>query len=728
MALVVAALAAYHNSFRIPFVFDDDAAVVTNSTIQKLWPPWEALSPPINGGGVTGRPLVNFSLAVNYAIGGTSVRSYHAMNLGLHILVSLTLWGVLRRTWRQPVLQAAFPGGTELAAWTAVLLWTVHPLLTESVICVVQRNEIMGGLFYLLTLYGFIRATATSSVAAARGWRIVAVGACLAGMASKEIVATAPLLVLLYDRTFVAGTFREAWQRRKYFYGALVCTWGLLAWLMLHTGQRAGTVGFGLGVSSWEYLLTQCRALTTYLKLSFWPHPLVVDYGMAVAKSVGEVWWRGSIVVGLLAATLVALRRKPALGFLGTWFFVILAPSSSFVPLTTQTIAEHRMYLPLVAVIVLSVAACACWFGRRGLVALAVLAIGAGWMTERRNLDYQDDMILWSDTVAKQPENSRALSGLGTAYLDRGKLPEAQRYYAEALRLDPTSPHKHHNLALAFDRAGMKDEALKHYEEAVRLVPSYAPSRANIAMILIQRGRSEEAIEHLKIALTYLPDLARGHYVFGLALVDRGQWENAIKAFERAVALKTDYPEAEYNLGATLFRLNRAPEALRHLERAVQLSPEWADAHFNLGLVLASLGRVEEAMQRYAEATRLDPAHAETRLNRGVIFAQTGRLNEALEQLQAAVRLKPALAEAHANLGIVLAEMGRPQDAVASYEEALRLRPDYPSAHYNLGNALLQLRRWKEARDHFAEAVRLAPDWAAAREMLARLETLPVGP
>lgn len=728
LTLVLAAMAAYHNSLRVPFVFDDDAAIVSNSTIRQLWPPWQALSPPANGAGVTGRPLVNFSLAINYAIGGTDVRGYHAMNLVLHILVALILWGLLRRTWRQPVLQGKFPAGTELAAWTVALLWTVHPLLTESVVCVVQRNEIMGALFYLLTLYGFVRATTALSVTASRGWQVVSICACFFGMASKEIVATAPVLVLLYDRTFVAGTFRESWQRRKYFYGALACSWGLLAWLMLHTQQRSGTVGFGLGVSSWEYLLTQCWALTTYLKLSFWPHPLVVDYGTMVAKGIGEVWGRGLLIVGLLLATLVALRRKPLLGFLGAWFFVILAPSSSFVPLTTQTIAEHRMYLPLMAVIALTVGAAAFWFGRRGLVVFAVLAVGAGWVTERRNLDYQDDLTLWRDTVAKQPGNSRAFSGLAAAHLDRGNLDEAKYYYAEALRLDPTSPHKQHNMGLVLDRLDLKDEALRHYREAVRLLPSYAPSHANIGLILIHQGKSEEAIKHLQIALTYLPDLARGHYAFGLALVAQDRVGEGIKAFERALTLKSDYPEAAYNLGIALFRRNRAPEAIRHLERAAQLAPDWADVHFNLGLALAGAGRADAAMQRYSEAVRLDSGHAEARLNLGVMFAQNGRLNEALEQLQRAVQLNPAFAEAHANLGIVLAETGRPQDAVQSYEQALRLRPSYAAAHYNLGNAFLQLRRWKDAREHFAEASRLAPDWAAAKEMLMRLETLPAGP
>src|SRR5450432_4141434 len=224
VAIVLAVVAAYANSLNGPFLFDDAPAIVGNPTIRHLWPPTAALSPPSDGSGVTGRPLVNFSLAVNYAIGGLDVRGYHLANVTLHLLAALTLWGVLRRTLRRSLVDARKEARAERVAGIATLVWAVHPLLTESVTCVVQRNEVMGGLFYLLTLYCFIRAATGEpgglqaaekggelkpGAPAARGkssggWEALAVLACFLGMATKEIVATAPLLVLLYDRIFIA--------------------------------------------------------------------------------------------------------------------------------------------------------------------------------------------------------------------------------------------------------------------------------------------------------------------------------------------------------------------------------------------------------------------------------------------------------------------------------------------------------------------------------------------
>ena len=158
--LVLAALAVYWTSLGTAFVFDDIPAIERNATIRLLWPPWPALNPPNDGSGVSGRPLVNLSLAVNYALGGQQVRGYHLANTTLHALAALTLWGLLRRTL---LIGGAVPQpGSEFLTWICTLLWTVHPLLTESVVCVVQRNEILGSLFYLQTLYTFTRGVSAA--------------------------------------------------------------------------------------------------------------------------------------------------------------------------------------------------------------------------------------------------------------------------------------------------------------------------------------------------------------------------------------------------------------------------------------------------------------------------------------------------------------------------------------------------------------------------------------
>ena len=746
--LVLAALAVYWNSLGAPFVFDDIPAVERNATIRQVWPPGPALNPPTDGSGVSGRPLVNLSLAVNYAGSGLVVRGYHWTNLSLHALAALTLWGLLRRTLRPPSWgselarvdrkreQARSPGkpaseDAGLMALVCTLLWIVHPLLTETVVCVVQRNEIMGSLFYLLTMYCFVRGVESgpaSGLSSRPGqdlfgslWLTLSVLSCLAGLASKEIVATAPLLVLLYDRTFAAGTFRAAWSARKKYYVALAATWLLLAWLVWHNRQRGGTAGFGLSISPWEYLLTQGHALVLYLKLSFWPHPLVLDYGWPVARSLGEVWWQALLVVALLTATVVALVRKPAVGFLGASFFVILAPSSSFVPLVSQTVAEHRMYLPLAAVLVLAVAGGRALAGRRALWATMAAAIPLGVVTVQRNADYRTELAIWSDTVAQCPGNARAHGNLGRAYLGLGRWEEAVAACQEELRLAPAyNGDARANLGRALTELGRAADAVPFFEDGLRLKPGSFDLHNNYGVALAALGRWPEAVTQYETALRLQPDFAELHNNFANALVKVGRLPEALAHYETAWRLAPDFAEAEVNWGRALAEAGRLEEALPHFENVARVRPA-AASQADLAGALAAAGRMDEAIVHYEAALRLQPDSALTHCGLGNALARLGRFGEAIGQYEAAVRLQPALAEAQHNLGAALMRTGRSTEALPHFEAAVRLVPDSADAHHELALVLGGLMRWDEAVRHEEEAVRLRPDFPEAREHLAWL-------
>ena len=365
LLIVAAGAIVYVNSFEGVFLFDDALHIEENPRIQQLWPVADVLSGR--------RPAVDFSLAVNYAIGGLDVGGYHAFNLVVHLLAALTLFGVVHRSLRGRRCQDHLGRAAPELALTIALIWVVHPLQTQSVTYIIQRGESMMGLYYLLTLYCIIRGSDSSRRVV---WCGVAVLAGVMGLASKAIMITAPLTVLIYDRAFLTKSFREAFRLRWGLYLALVASWGVLALCGVAQGvldpvERPGTgVGFGYkGVTPGEYLLTQSGVIMHYLRLSIWPHPLCLDYAWPVARSVREIVLPGLVIIGLLIGTLWALRRRPWLGFAGTWFFLILGPTSSIVPIRDPAF-EHRMYLPLAAVVTVLVAAAFSllgWIFRRSL-------------------------------------------------------------------------------------------------------------------------------------------------------------------------------------------------------------------------------------------------------------------------------------------------------------------------------------------------------------------------
>ena len=645
LLVVAAGLLAYHNSFTGPFLFDDVSSIQENPTICHLWPIWDALVPPHEGGiTVEGRPLINLSLAINYALGGTNVWGYHALNLAVHILAGLTLLGIVRRTLRQPRLRERFAAVANELALAVAVIWTVHPLQTESVTYIVQRAESIVGLFYLLMLYCFIRAAESPRP---RVWYGLCVSACALGMASKEVMMSAPLMVLLYDRTFVAGSFAQAWRKRWRWHAGLACTWIVAGWLALGVGDRGGTAGFGTGgILWWQYALTQCWALGRYLWLCVWPRGLVFDYGTGLITAPAEVIPYALILAALLAGTVLGLVYRPQLGFLGAWFFMILAPSSSAVPVASQTIAEHRMYLPLAAVIVLGVMGIHALVGRRTVAVVAVLAVGLGFLTVQRNEDYRSELAIWADTVAKRPENPRAHNNLGKALGQAGRIPEAIEHLERALRIKPDdNAEAHNNLGNALRQAGKIEEAIGHYEQALWIGPDFAEAHYNLGIALAQVGKIEEAITHYEQALRIEPDFAEAHYNLGLALSRIGKIQDAIGHYEQTLRLKPDYAEAHYNLGAALVRLGRLPEAMGHWEQALRIKPDYAEAGNNLAWLLATLApgdggdpvRAVTLAERACELTKNRVAEYLDTL--AVAYAAAGRFNDAIAAAQKAVGL-----------------------------------------------------------------------------------------
>ncbi len=611
--IVLATAAAYHNTLSTPFVFDDQFAIVDNPTIRDLSNLGDVLRPPPFAAGAAGRPLINLTLAINYALGGLQPWGYHALNVVLHALAALALFGLARRTWEK----TSFAAEARPLALTAAILWAVHPLQTESVTCVIQRSEVLAGLLYLLTLYCFARSAESTS---SGKWQTLAVISCLVGMAAKEVVVSAPLAVLLYDRTFIAGSFRATWRGRRGFYLALAGTWLVLAGLMLTSQQRGGTVGFGLGVSAWHYLLTQCRAIGIYLTLAVWPHPLVIDYGTDLVTRAAEVVPQAVALITLAIVIVVGVRRGSAAGFAGACFFAILAPSSSVVPLVTQPIAEHRMYLPLAAVVVLAVAEFRTIFGARAVWALAVLALGLGAITARRNEDYRSESSLIAGAIAANPRNDRAYLNLGTLASRENRTTDAIAAYTKALELNAGAADTHFNLAVVFERADRMTEALDHYREAVRLRPSLPNARYHLGLALARTGHIEESIAALEQALQLQPtstavrrSLAFAHITQGDALAQAGRLPAAIAHYESALQADPRDARTHNNLANALSQTGRSIEAIRHYEAAVAAQPDYSEAHFNLALELLAAGRKQEAQSHLTEVLRLKPEDEQAR-------------------------------------------------------------------------------------------------------------------
>ena len=397
-------------------------------------------------------------------------------------------------------------------AWACALIWLLHPLQTETVNYVSQRTEAAMGLFYLLTVYCAVRGLSGEGASGrterrTRRWDVGAIAACAAGMASKEAMVTAPVVVVLYDRLFVTDSPKGVLPARRGLYAGLAASWLVLAALMWSTPRTSA--GFGTGVAPAVYLLNQFVMIVRYLWLTIWPRALVLDYGLPRPLALGDVWPQAALLVSLGAVVLWALARRLPLGFLGACFFVTLAPTSSIVPIATEVGAERRMYLPLAALVVAAVVG---WYlivqerprgrplyraalhGSLGVAVCALLAAG----TVSRNREYGSRLTL-AQTIVNRWPTGRGHFLLGSELFDANRHSEA----ADEFRLSARD---------------------------------YPGARFALGTLLVADGRIDEAIPELERFIETLPDgaaAAAAHHLLGQALLAQGRLDEAVARFER---------------------------------------------------------------------------------------------------------------------------------------------------------------------------------------------------
>lgn len=509
---------------------------------------------------------------------------FHAGNLVIHVLAGLTLFGIVRYTMRSRPLAARFGEWSTGIAASIALLWLVHPLQTAAVTYIVQRAESLMGLFLFLTLYCAIRADGRRS----RRWSVAAVLACALGMGSKEVMVVAPLIVIAWDWLFGRRADEDArrlWKRRWPLYASLASTWLLLA-VTVWSEQRPGSVGFHFAEWPWwRYLATQAGVIVHYLGLAFVPSPLVLDYGWPPVSSIVDALPELIVMIGLVVLTGIGLIKRHPASFAGTVFFLVLAPSSSVLPIVTEVAAEHRMYVPLAAIIGLVVLGAVEVIrltrvpAIAGVVAVAIAATALGWLTYERNADYASEERIWADTIGKRPDNPRARINYGVVLLAQGRATEAEPHLRKAVTLAPEEDEAQLALGAALCSTGRCDEGITHLRRAAELDPGDAAAVRNLAEALASRGERREAARYFRRAAELLPDdafvLNQASWLLSTAPEDDVRdGQAALVMAERAVrltggrdAVSLDSLAVAY---AELGRFDDAAEAIRRAIAAAQ--------------------------------------------------------------------------------------------------------------------------------------------------------------
>ena len=674
--VLVGTIIAYWPAMRAPFEFDDATSIPGNATIRTLWPPSVPLSPPENTT-VAGRPVVNYTLALNSAAnrlldvdespdpeGPNKTVGLHIVNLLLHLTCGLLLFGVMRRTLAASAQAAALPVNADALSLVVTALWLLHPIQTEAVNYLIQRTELLVSVCYVGVLYASVRAWDATSGASRTTWRAIGVLACALGMGSKEVMISAPLAVVLYDRVFRVQSWRELTRsaERVLFYVALFMS-SIWALAMIANNARFDTVGFHLGITWQQYLYSQAWAVAHYLRLVAWPNQLTFDYGQhVVTGSRGVV---GAVLLTLFGvATLAAWTRVQRWGwfaYLGTLFFMLLAPSSSVVPITTEIAAERRIYLALAPVLLLVAIGITRWTRRsedprevptrRWLVAVVPLCALLGAVTFVRSATYASSESLWRDTVRKAPDNPRAYDNLAATmfYSDPPRLAEAKQLYERAIQLDSTYVHAWPGLASVAVDEGRIADAESLLVRVLRIEPGYSDAVDHLGKLLLRTGRPAQALPYLEqFAIAYPSD--NSLIVVATAYLQTGRFDDAAAALTRALDLNSTRMDAMRYLGGLRVEQGRGADALPLLERAVTADSGSPVDVGLLSVAYAQVGRVADAERAASSASANARGNASVLILAGRAMLVAGRNADAANYFTEALRLSPGNPEASAYL------------------------------------------------------------------------------
>jgi tetratricopeptide (TPR) repeat protein len=482
------------------------------------------------------RPLLHFTYWLNFQSSGIEPYSYHLTNVILHFLGSVVIALVAARlldlsgtTGRTRAILSVIAGG----------LFLLHPLQTESVAYVASRSEVLSVLLYFSAFAVFLyRRTDSITI-----WRSIAVAVLFAAaISTKEHTLTLGALLLLSDYYWGLGGFRK----NGLLYGMLAVAgaWGtFVVWRVL---RDASTAGFHVaGLTPASYFFTQCRVIWTYVRLFFLPFGQNVDPDVAVSQGLldhGAIFGLAALIA-LIAAAWIYRKRWPLAAFGVFTFVLLLAPTSSFIPITDVS-AERRLYLPFLGLVLVCLE-----FLRRMKISQAVWAgvailAACSVLTYQRSAVWASPVALWQDASAKSPGKYRPRFQVAYALMVAGKCPQAAENFDVASRLAPPGFDLLVDWGLALECASKPQDALVKMQQA-SMIENSAHVQALIGMVYAKQSKWPEAFAALAQAEKIDPRFEMTYVYRGNIYEAVGDKASAAGQYQRALAINPSNSAAQ---------------------------------------------------------------------------------------------------------------------------------------------------------------------------------------
>ena len=631
IVLSIIILTTYSNTFHASWHFDDESNILKNKPLHLselgLRNIKKTFFASIDGSGRLYRPVACLSFAINYYFGKTSVFGYHLVNIAIHFLASLFLFLFIYQTLKLPLLEAKYGPNAYFIASLATVLWAINPIQTQAVTYIVQRMTCMAGMFYIISMYFYLRGR----IAKKTELRIIFFGLCfitgILAMGCKENAFMLPVSIYLFDLFLVQGLRKETLKKNvkaASIIALLAICMGITYYLLSHKDQFILNLYKYRAFTLKERLLSEPRIILFYLTLIFYSVPtrLSLDHDIAISKTLFDpptTLFAILFILSMLLAASYISRRRPFIGFGIIFFFLNHLIESSFIPL--ELVFEHRNYIPsmflFVPVAILLIAAINYYHLKRPLQIVIItfvicVIVGQGHSTFIANALWKTDESLWMAATEKAPGLWRPWHNLGRSYSEKNMHKEALTNYLTALsKKIITNPKDkyltYYNIGAVYHRMGEKDKAFSNYLKAEQIYPLFANLYNNKGVILVERRRVEEAIYEFSEAIKYDKNLHEAYSNLGFLLLKIGRIEEAIQQLEMALKLKPDNTPTLLRLGYAYRRKGLYGKAFILYKRSQALKPQDPKAFLYLSEIYSIKGmniEADKAMEQFINTAK----------------------------------------------------------------------------------------------------------------------------
>ena len=657
------------------FIWDDVTYLLEAELVREvsgLWKFWFSPAEHVEG---HYWPLTYTTFWLEHKLWGFDPTGYHVVNVLLHLANTLLLWHLLRRL--------AVPG-----AWMVAAVFAVHPLHVESVAWVIERKDVLSGLFFLAAVLAWMRFVEQPS----RGRYAWSLALYATALLSKSIAVTLPVSLLIW----------HWWKQGRVTKTDLL---RMVPFCVVGIGYAVGDLSLSRSVifASFDYSLTErtliaAHSLWFYCGKLLWPKDLAVIYPLWDIRIADPLAWGYFIAAVVLALALWHFRlrigRGPLVGAL--FFAVTLSPALGFVDhdyMRYAFVADRHQYLASIGVIAVVIGSATygvrrlSGLGQKGVLGVAMVALVAlGMLTWRQAGIYRDEETFFRHIVALNPQALNAHYQLGGALYRREQYEEALDAYRIAVAQRPNHDEAHFLLSLALDKLGRFEEAEHHLRRVIVLDPQGKIAHLNLSDALYNQGRYEEALDAIHIAIEQAPDFLEAHVNLSAILNALGRSDEAETHLRRAIELNPQNVDLVWRLAEILMPQGRYEEAFDLIAQAEALDPassQAAELHFLIGQTAQDNGQPEVAAEYYMRAFDIDPHHTQAIRRLAHLRLEQQRYDEALELFQRLTDLDPSDAVAYGNMGIVFFYLGRNDEALGSFDHALSLDPTLESAQAN---------------------------------------------